>query len=121
MGNLLCSIYAGLYQPYYYATAFETAQTLLEAYEYPLGYGVSDFDLEDADAEEIAGQALTPGRRYILWAIPAQYFADSDDAGYYLKEGTMVKQEFRHSSASECIISTSWRVPSSMVKLPSRI
>lgn len=107
MGKVNVKMYNGL-QKFVYgvtdalwfkeSTAFETAQTLLEAYEYPLGYGVSDFDLEDADAEEIAGQALTPGRRYILWAIPAQYFADSDDAGYYLKEGTMEKQEFRHSS-----------------------
>lgn len=107
LGNVDIKMYNGL-QKFVYgvtdaskfkeSTILETAKTLLEAYEYPIGYGVSDFDLEGVSASEIAGQALTAGRKYTLWAIPALYNADADDSGYYLKEGTIVNCEFRHTS-----------------------
>jgi len=79
-------------------TVFEKAKTLLDVYEYPAGYGVSDCDIEGMSLEEIAGQTLNPGREYVLWAIPAQYFYTNEDSGYYLMEGTLVKKEFSFSS-----------------------
>ena len=75
-----------------------TAQGLLEAYDYPAGYGVSDFDLEGVSVDEIAGYNLTAGKKYMLWAIPAQYMSTDADAYYYLKEGTFVTQEFSYAS-----------------------
>lgn len=77
---------------------FAVAEGLLEAYEYPAGYGVSDFDLEGVSLSEVAGKDLTAGNRYIFWAIPALYDSSDDEPGYYLKEGTFVYDLVTYSS-----------------------
>lgn len=79
-------------------TMLSTAQSLLNAYNYPAGYGVSDSDLVGVSVEEIAGKSLVAGTQYMLWAIPAIYYYNNDDAGYYLKSGTFVKKVFSYSS-----------------------
>ena len=79
-------------------TILPTAQSLLTAYDYPAGYGVSDYDLEGVSVEEIAGKELVTGVQYMFWAIPAIYFESNDDAGYFLKSGTFVKQAFSYAS-----------------------
>lgn len=77
-------------------TFYSTARNLLTAYDYPAGFGVSDFDLEGVELSEIAGKELTPGTRYVFWAIPALY--SYEESGYYLNSGTFVKFYFEHSS-----------------------
>lgn len=79
---------------------FAVAEGLLMEYDYPAGYGVADHDLSDVSLEEIAGQELVPGEKYVFWAIPALYYYNSTDAGYYLEKGTFVKTEFAYSSVS---------------------
>lgn len=80
------------------ASIFKTAVGLLDAYEYPAGYGVRDFDLEGVSLSEIAGKQLTAGNQYIFWAIPALYYSTDDESGYYLKEGTAVYEVVTYSS-----------------------
>ena len=86
------------------ASIFKTAVGLLDAYEYPAGYGVSDFDLEGVSLSEIAGKQLTAGSQYIFWAIPALYYSTDDESGYYLKEGTAVYEvvTYRKRNHSRC-------------------
>lgn len=76
----------------------KTAERLLDAYEYPAGYGVSDFDLDGMSLSEIAGRTLTAGNQYVFWAIPALYYSNDEDSGYYLKEGTFAYQIATYSS-----------------------
>lgn len=82
------------------AAILEVAEGLLLAYDYPKGYGVSDFDLEAMSLEEVAGEALVPGRKYVFWAIPALYYQTNEDAGYYLKEGTFKAVNVNYASVS---------------------
>lgn len=79
-------------------TIFKTAESLLDAYEYPAGYGVSDFDLDGESLSEIAGRTLTAGNQYVFWAIPALYYSTDEESGYYLKEGTFTYQTATYSS-----------------------
>lgn len=79
-------------------TIFKTAESLLDAYEYPAGYGVSDFDLDGMSLSEIAGRTLTAGNQYVFWAIPALYYSTDEESGYYLKEGTFTYQTATYSS-----------------------
>jgi len=79
-------------------TLLATAQGLLTAYDYPAGYGVSDYDLEGISVEEVAGKKLVAGTQYVFWAIPAIYFESNDDAGYFIESGTFVKQSFNYAS-----------------------
>ena len=76
---------------------FETASGLLEAYDYPAGYGVADSDLS-VSVEEVLGQEPMAGDEYIFWALPALYYENKDEAGYYLSETTFVTTEFKYSS-----------------------
>ena len=82
------------------ASLIETAESLLTAYDYPAGFGVSDIDFKDLSLEEIAGEALVPGQKYVFWAIPALYYQTDEDAGYYVKEGTFQKVPFKYASLS---------------------
>lgn len=77
---------------------FSVAEGLLSAYEYPVGYGVADYDLEGLALSEIAGAELLPGEKYVFWAIPALYYMTDYEAGYYLKKGTFVKKDVNYSS-----------------------
>ena len=78
----------------------ETAQELLTAYSYPAGFGVSDVDFETLPLEEVAGEALVPGQKYVFWALPALYYQTDEDAGYYVKEGTFQKVALSYTSLS---------------------
>lgn len=77
---------------------FSVAEGLLTAYDYPAGYGVSDYDLDGLPLSEIAGTELAPGENYVFWAIPALYYATDTDAGYYLRKGMFVKEDVIYSS-----------------------
>ena len=76
---------------------FETASGLLEAYDYPAGYGLADFDLS-VPVEEVLGEEPMAGEEYVFWALPALYYETAEDAGYYLSENTFVTAEFKYSS-----------------------
>ena len=79
------------------AAIFETASGLLEAYDYPAGYGLADFDLS-ATVEEVLGEEPMAGEEYVFWALPALYYETMEGAGYYLSEETFVTTEFKYSS-----------------------
>ena len=81
-------------------TMLATAQNLLTAYDYPAGYGVRDSDLVGVSVAEIAGKELVAGTQYVLWAIPAIYYYNNEESGYYLKSGTFVKKTFSYSSVA---------------------
>ena len=82
------------------AAIFDVAEGLLTAYDYPAGYGVADYDFADLPLEEVAGQALVPGQKYVFWAIPALYYQTDEDAGYYLKEDTFQSVVLNYASIS---------------------
>ena len=82
------------------ASLIETAESLLTAYDYPAGFGVSDIDFKDLSFEEIAGEALVPGQKYVFWALPALYYQTDEDAGYYVKEGTFQHIALKYASLS---------------------
>ena len=79
---------------------FDVAEGLLMAYDYPDGYGVADYDLEDLPLAEVNGAPLVPGEKYVFWAIPALYYYTDTDAGYYLKEGTFKTVNLNYASLS---------------------
>lgn len=79
---------------------FSVAEGLLVAYDYPAGYGVADYDMEDMPLAEIAGYELEPGQQYVFWAIPACYYQTDADAGYYLKPGTFHSLTLNYSAVS---------------------
>ena len=106
LGNVTAEMYSGL-QKFVYgvcteaeydeAAIFETAQGLLEAYDYPAGYGLSTSNLNTPVAD-VLGQEPVAGEAYVFWALPAIYYQTNEDAGYYLAEGTFVKAPFKYSS-----------------------
>ena len=106
LGNATAEMYNGL-QKFVYgictesaydeAAIFETAQGLLEAYDYPVGYGVATYDLQ-APVAEILGSEPVAGESYVFWALPALYYATDEDAGYYLAEETIVTSKFNYAS-----------------------
>lgn len=106
LGNVTAEMYNGL-QKFIYgvcaesaydeAAIFETAQGLLEAYDYPAGYGLSTNDL-NASVAEVLGQEPVAGESYVFWALPAIYYQNEMEAGYYLAEGAFVKAPFSYSS-----------------------
>ena len=108
LGNVKAEMYNGL-QKFVYgvctesaydeAAIFETAQGLLEAYDYPAGYGLTTSDLE-APVAEVLGQEPVAGESYVFWALPAIYYQTNEDAGYYLAEGTFVTAPFSYSSVA---------------------
>ena len=106
LGNVNAAMYNGL-QKFVYgvcpkssfdkAAIYETATGLLEAYDYPAGYGLAEYDLS-APVEDVIGQEPMAGEDYVFWALPALYYETMDDAGYYLSETTFVTAEFKYSS-----------------------
>ena len=108
LGNVTAEMYNGL-QKFIYgvctesaydeAAIFETAQGLLEAYDYPAGYGLTTNDL-NASVAEVLGQEPVAGESYVFWALPAIYYQTNEDAGYYLAEGTFVTAPFSYSSVA---------------------
>lgn len=106
MGNASVQMYNGL-QKYIYgvcteasfdeAAVFETASGLLEAYDYPAGYGVADDNL-NVSVAEILGSEPVAGESYVFWALPAYYYQTEETAGYYVTEGTFVTSAFRYAS-----------------------
>ncbi|MBO5862235.1 MAG: hypothetical protein J6Q88_03760, partial [Bacteroidales bacterium] len=78
-------------------TIFQTATELLEAYDYPAGYGVAEADLS-VPVEEVLGEEPMAGEEYVFWALPALYYETMEEAGYYLAENTFVTAEFKYSS-----------------------
>lgn len=107
LGNADVQMYNGL-QKYAYGVCLKAdydesailsvAEGLLTAYDYPKGYGVYDADMESFPLSEIYGEELVPGEEYVFWAIPALYYVDGEEAGYYLKEGTFEHVTFSHAS-----------------------
>lgn len=80
------------------ASVFDVAESLLTAFDYPKGYGVSDFDLVGLPVADILGEEPVPGDEYVFWAIPALYWQTDVDAGYYVNEGTFVHETVKYSS-----------------------
>ncbi len=68
------------------ATMLATAETLLSVHEYPKGYGVSEYDLNQMPLAEILGEELIPEANYTFWVLPIFY--DNETESYYVKEGT---------------------------------
>ena len=107
LGNATIRMYNGL-QKFVYGfctkaeydetAIFEVASGLLEAYDYPQGYGVSDSDMISVPVAEILGAEPVPGEEYVLWAIPAIYWQTAQDAGYMLKEGMFSSVQVNYSS-----------------------
>ena len=79
------------------ASILETASGLLEAFDYPAGYGVASADL-DVTVSEILGAEPAVGEEYVFWALPALYYQTDEVSGYYLKEETFVSTAFRYAS-----------------------
>ena len=47
---------------------------------------------------DMLGSELVPGEGYVLWAVPAFYEQEGEKAGYYVKEGVIVKYMFGGSA-----------------------
>lgn len=111
MSNGLQKYVCGVCSPSAYDedAIFAVAEGLLTVYDYPDGYAVCDGSLNAADPEDYSADELVPGDDYVFWAIPARYFSDEEDAGYYLEEGTFVKSEFTYYEAAFEVKSESYR------------
>ena len=106
LGNVTAEVYNGV-QKFVYgvcaeasydeAAIFAVAEGLLEAYDYPAGYGVTTYDLS-ATVAEVLGAEPVAGQEYVFWALPALYYETMDDAGYYVDANTFVTKEFKYSS-----------------------
>lgn len=106
LGNVTAQMYNGL-QKFVYGVCpeaafdedvlFETASGLLEAYDYPAGFGLSTDDLSAA-VSDVLGSEPVAGESYVFWALPAMYYQNEDAAGYYLAEGTFVTSSFNYAS-----------------------
>ena len=118
LGKATVQMYNGL-QKYVYGmclaseydeeTIFETAESLLEAYDYPTGYNVSTADIIATDLAELIGIDFVAGSEYVFWAIPALYFSNATDAGYYLEEGVIEKTTFKYNSVKFSISKASFK------------
>ncbi len=49
---------------------------------------------------DVLGAPIVPGQSYVVWAIPAFYKAEGEDAGFYVKDGVISKFEFGGSVMS---------------------
>lgn len=58
---------------------------------------VTDVNI-NVELSALLGAELEPGVSYVLWAIPAFYTSDGQDAGYYVKDGLIVKHIFGGSA-----------------------
>ena len=90
-------------------TVFETAESLLEAYEYPAGYNISTADIVATNVNELIKIDYVAGSEYVFWAIPALYFSEDTDAGYYLEEGVIEKISFKYNSVKFSISKASFK------------
>ena len=59
--------------------------------------GVTEGDI-NMPLSDMLGSELVPGEGYVLWAIPAFYEQEGENAGYYVKEGVIVKYMFGGSA-----------------------
>ena len=91
------------------ASILEVAETLLDAYTYPAGYGLSDIDLKGKPVAEILGAEPVVGEEYVLWALPVLYDMNAEENPYYLKEGTFETLEFKYNSVEFAVSSPSFR------------
>ena len=108
LGNVTVETYNGV-QKFVYgvcpeasydeASIFAVAEGLLEAYDYPAGYGVSTENVH-ATVAEVLGSEPAAGESYVFWALPALYYSTTEDAGYYLSEGTFVSAPFKYASVT---------------------
>ncbi len=81
------------------ATIIAEARRLIgDVYEYPAGYGVTYYDLDNQSLSELAGKPLEIGREYVFWAVPALYDESNEENPYYLAEGTFVWERFSYST-----------------------
>ncbi len=71
------------------AAMLAAAEPLLKAYDYPKGYGVTEYDMTSMPLAEILGEELIPEANYTFWVLPVFYDDAKED--YYLKEGTFRK------------------------------
>ena len=55
--------------------------------------GVSEKDINQS-LSEILGSEIAAGEKYVLWAIPAFYDIDDEEAAYYVVEGLIVTHAF---------------------------
>lgn len=52
---------------------------------------------------ELLGSELVPGEAYVLWAIPAFYEMEGENAGYYVREGLISKYSFGGSAVNVAV------------------
>lgn len=74
---------------------FAGAAAMLEAN----AEGISESNINTL-LSELLGEEVEAGVTYVLWAIPAFYQISDEDAGYYVKEGLIVKRVFGGSAVN---------------------
>lgn len=72
---------------------FADAPSILQAND----KGVTDVNV-NVELSVLLGAELESGVSYVLWAIPAFYVADGEDAGYHVKDGLILKHIFGGSA-----------------------
>lgn len=77
------------------AKLFADAPVVLKAND----KGVTDGNV-NAALTSLLGAELETGVSYVLWAIPAFYEAEGENAGYHVKDGLIVKHVFGGSAVS---------------------
>lgn len=71
---------------------YAVSNDILNSFQEFPGYSVETSAIYDIPVSE----GLTPGDEYVLWAMPALYQMDGDDAGYFLQEGLISKLDFTY-------------------------
>ncbi len=78
-------------------TIFAKAVECMDLYDYPAGYGVTFYDLEDEPLSNIAQADLSSGGEFVFWAIPAIY--DEQTSEYSLMKGTILTETVKYVTA----------------------
>ena len=80
------------------STLYTTVSQILKSSDdAPAGYVVAEAAV-NARHEDTFGKNLTNNAEYVFWAVPALYNDNDDDAGFYVKEGTFRKYDFKNVS-----------------------
>ncbi len=86
---------------------FAKAVEVMDMYDYPAGYGVEFFDLNNVPVSDIMQSEPVPGNSYTLWALPAFY--DEVTSEYSLVEGTFVTSNFTYTTVEMEVVNQSSR------------
>lgn len=78
--------------------------------------GVTDSDVNES-LVEMLGEELNTQERYVIWAVPAFYYSQGENAGFSIREGLIFSHEFGAVSVNLSVDKVTFDAASISVKL----